>query len=213
MLTANDIAWIKANRAEIIAGRTVFVTAIYEDGSESGVEVVWKEPIGTSGEVARGGTAYGVSNNDYSVSFDENTPPDNIVYLRRGTGRYVLTDIDARGLGDVNRYECRAMQTTPGNETVRIFKGDGNDGWAQPIEQEPITVDAFCSEEINTVENELGEEVVSRLRIVFVGVQDVDYTDKIEYTDALGRVTKRKPERIIFRKRPDGRVLVTEVFV
>src|SRR5690625_4812467 len=128
MLTAKDIAWIKANRAEIIAGRTVFVTATYEDGSESGVEAVWKEPIGTSGDVGRGGTACGVSSRDESASSAENTPPDNIVYLRRGTGRYVLTDIDARGLGDVNRYECRAMQTTPGNETVRIFKGDGNDG-------------------------------------------------------------------------------------
>jgi hypothetical protein len=214
MLTDDDVAFIRANRAEIKQHRTESVTAEYVDGSTGALTVIWREPPQVSGNEARGVGDYTIYANDYAVTLDDTVAVDTLRGLQRGNGRYILTDIDERGLGGLNRYECRAMLVVTTGQFITVTRGGEEGGWGDPVpELPPVTFNAYVSEEMRTVTNQLGEEAVVELRIVLEGLADIDYRDKVRYVNELGTVTERKPVRVAVKRRTDGTPLVTEVFV
>jgi len=214
MLTDADVAFIRANRAEIKQHRTESITVEYTDGTIDAAEVIWKEPPSPTGTEARNVGDYSISSNDYAVTFEDTVAINSVVKLFRGNGRYILTDIDERGLGGLNRYECRAMLVASTGQSITIIHGGEEDGWGAPVNVPPPTIlDAYVSEEMRTVTNQLGEEVVSELRVVLDGMVNVTYRDKIRYVNDFGATVERKPLRVLFRKRADGTPLITEVYV
>jgi hypothetical protein len=214
MLTDDDVAFIRANRAELKQHRTESVTVDYVDGTTGAVSVIWKEPPSPNGVEARAIGDYTLHDNDYNVTFDDTAEVDGIAVIRRGNGRYILTDIDERGLGGLNRYECRAMLVVTTGQTIAVTRGTEEDGWGSPVPELPaVTYNAYVSEEMRTVTNQYGEEAVTNLRIVLEGLADIDYRDKVSYVNELGTVTERKPIRVVVKRRTNGIPLVTEVYV
>ena len=214
MLTEDDVEFIRANRAEIKQHRTEPVIAELSDGTAVTLSVIWKEPPSPNGEIARGIGDYSITANDIAITFDADAPVNSVRIVRRGNGRYILTDIDERGLGGLNRYECRAMLILTSGQSITVIRNAEEDGWGAPVETPPpVTMPAYVSEEMRTVTNQVGEEAVTVLRIVLEGLANVSYRDKIRYVNELGAVTERKPVRIAVKRRADGTPLVTEVFV
>jgi len=214
MLTDDDVSFIRANRSEIKQHRTESVVVEYSNGTSGVLPVIWKEPLQTSGSEARGIGDYTIYSNDYAITFEDTAPVNSIRSIRRGIGRYILTDIDERGLGGLNRYECRAMLVVTTGQSIAVLRGSDEDGWGTPvITPVPVVMPAYVSEEMRTVTNQVGEEAVTELRIVLEGLADISYRDKIRYVNELGTVTERKPVRIVIKRRVDGTPLVTEVYV
>lgn len=213
MLTDADVAWIHANRTEIKQHRTEPVTVVYTDGRMRAVDAIWKEPANPSGGASRNVGDYTLDSNDYMVTFDADTDATGIIRVIRKNLRYIITDVDERGLGGLNRYECRAMLAVTDGLTISVIKSGDSDGWGVPAESPPIVYPAFVSEETQKVTNQYGEEAAVQLRIVLEGLADVTYRDKVYYKNELGVEIERVPVRIVIKRRVDGTPLVTEVYV
>lgn len=126
MLTREDINWIKANRAEILAHRTEQITItrrtkvgedpytsepIYETTTET-VDVVWKKysTVATNDRHVVGGVE--LLEGDVQVSFEPDLNPYEITGIKRGAVDYKIVTVDDRGLGGLNRYECVVRRVT-----------------------------------------------------------------------------------------------------
>ncbi|WP_433943610.1 hypothetical protein [Paenibacillus sp. SN-8-1] len=213
MLTDEDVAWIRANRAEIKQHRTESVTTEHKDGSMREALAIWKEPPSPSGTYVRNVGDYSVDENDYNVTFDDTVDINSVVRIHRRGRRYVLTDVDERGLGGLNRYECRAMLAVTDGQSISVIKSGADDGWGIPAEAVSVPFPAFVTEETRTVRNQYGEEAVTQLRIILEGLAPISYRDKVRYVNELGNVVERTPQNIAVKRRVDGTPLVTEVFV
>ena len=213
MLTDADVAFIRANRADIKQHRTEPVTIDHTDGRQSVAYAIWTEPRVPNGSPARAFGDYTFDTNDYMASFDPDVDVYTALKVWRKGQRYILTDIDERGLGGINRYECRLMLAVTDGQVVTVKPSAQDDGWGQPIELPPFTLDAFVQEETRTVANQYGEEAVVQLRIIVEGLARISYRDKVRYVNEIGVVVEREPVRIVVKRRVDGTPLVTEVFV
>jgi len=213
MLTDADVAWIHANRTEIKQHRTESVTVEYVDGRLRAVDAIWKEPPTPNGSVARNIGDYSFDTNDYSITFDADIDADGIIRVIRKNLRYILTDVDERGLGGLNRYECRAMLAVTDGQHISVIKSGDDDGWGVPGELPPVIYPAFVSEETQKVTNQYGEESAVQLRIVLEGLVNVSYRDKVYYKNELGVIVERVPVRIVIKRRVDGTPLITEVYL
>jgi hypothetical protein len=213
MLTDADAAWIHANRTEIKQHRTEPVTVEYVDGTLLAVDAIWKEPPTPNGGIARNVGDYTLDSSDYVVTFDANTDATGIIRVIRKGLRYIITDVDERGLGGLNRYECRAMLAVTDGLHISVIKSGVDDGWGVPAELPPVIYPAFVSEDAQKVANQYGEETSVQLRIVLEGLVDVTYRDKVRYENELGAVVERVPVRIVIKRRVDGTPLITEVYV
>lgn len=213
MLTDADVEFIRANRADIKQHRTEPVTIDHTDGRQTVANVIWSEPRVPNGSPARAVGDYSFDNNDYQASFDPDVGIYTALKIWRKGQRYILTDIDERGLGGLNRYECRLMLAVTEGQKITVIPSAEDDGWGQPIEKPPFTLDAFVQEETRTVANQYGEEAVVQLRIVLEGLARISYRDTIVYKNEIDVEVKREPVRIVVKRRVDGTPLVTEVFV
>lgn len=122
MLTEKDVDWIKSNRDELTQQRTEKVTVHFQsddDGDEDPytgetesapddkeVEVVWKDQ-GTERLLEDG---IKLEEGDVKVSFEHDVDVYNIDKLTRQNVDYKLTNIDEKGLGEPNRFECVAKK-------------------------------------------------------------------------------------------------------
>lgn len=120
MLTQDDVAWIRSNRADITANRTESVEITREiisgrdpytnepitDTTTETVDVVWKEIKAVSAGDLQiiGGVALEVG--DVTMTLPPDIVIDGITIVRRGGVDYRLIAYDERGLGGKNRYEC-----------------------------------------------------------------------------------------------------------
>lgn len=213
MLTDADVAFIRANRAELKQHRTEPVTIEHTDGRQSIADAVWSEPRFLGGSPARNVGDYSFDNNDYMASFDPDVGIYTALKVWRKGQRFILTDIDERGLGGLNRYECRLMLAVTDGQQITVIPSGADDGWGQPVELPPVPYDAYVSEETRTVANQYGEEAVVQLRIILEGLARVSYRDKVRYVNEIGVVVEREPVRIAVKRRVDGTPLVTEVYV
>lgn len=213
MLTDEDVAFIRANREEIKQHRTEPVTTEHTDGTLRPTLAIWKEPQVLNGVSARNFGEYTLDTNDYSVTLDDTVDVNSITRVHRKGLRYILTDVDERGLGGLNRYECRAMLAVTDGQSISVIKSGDDDGWGMPAESVSIPYPAFVVEETRKVSNQYGEEAVVQLRIVLEGLVPVSYRDKVRFVNELGIVVEREPTRILVKRRVDGTPLITEVFV
>lgn len=213
MLTDADVEFIRANRADIKQHRTEPVIVEHTDGRQTAANVIWSEPRVPNGSPARAVGDYSFDNNDYQASFDPEVGIYTALKIWRHNQRYILTDIDARGLGGLNRYECRLMLAVTDGQSITVKPSKEDDGWGQPEELPPFTLDCFVQEETRTVANQYGEEAVVQLRIVLEGLARISYRDKIRYVNEIGVIVEREPVRIAVKRRVDGTPLITEVFV
>lgn len=126
MLTADDVAWIKLNRAEITANRTENITLTHvTDGAKDPytgepsqtittgtVDAVWKEIRALRDGDLRiiGGIELRVG--DVVVTLPPNTVIADISKITRGGVDYRLIAYDERGIGGRNRYECVVRRVT-----------------------------------------------------------------------------------------------------
>lgn len=118
MLTPEDVAEIKATRAEIEANRRETIT-IYHAGTKvkdpitgeeitgeptpEDVEVVWKK-FTLADKAKFAGTD--VEEGEASVTFHLDVILDDLTDIKRNGISYTLMTIDERGLGGINRREC-----------------------------------------------------------------------------------------------------------
>lgn len=140
MLTKDDVAWIKANRSEILRNRTVIIELLrYVD---VGVDPITGEPIrhifGESGEGLTPNLTgalewYGsadviwkefianspelemiggvvLENGDVRVTFPPDFEFDGLAYVRYDDTLYTIVAKDRRGIGAVNRIEAIARR-------------------------------------------------------------------------------------------------------
>ncbi|WP_164685007.1 hypothetical protein [Brevibacillus reuszeri] len=105
------------------------------------------------------------------------------------------------------------MLAVTDGQSVTVKPSAVDDGWGQPIELPPFTLDCFVQEETRTVANQYGDEAVVQLRIVLEGLARISYRDKIRYENEIGVIVEREPVRIAVKRRVDGTPLITEVFV
>lgn len=213
MLTDADVEFIKANRADIKQHRTEPVILEHIGGRQSIVNAIWGEPRFIGGSPARNIGDYSFDSNDYMASFDPDVDIYSVLKVWRQGKRFIFTDIDERGLGGLNRYECRLMLAVTDGQKITVIPSVEDDGWGQPIEKPPVTYDAYVQEETQTVANQYGEEAVVQLRIILEGLAPVSYRDKVRYVNEIGVVVEREPVRIAVKRRVDGTPLITEVFV
>jgi hypothetical protein len=89
------------------------------------------------------------------------------------------------------------MALIPLTLTVSIIKmSDEPDVWGNPIELSRQDYLCRIEEQSERVISQSGEEVVASTQILIEGMVDIDYSDYVEYTDELGRTTKKRPIRI-----------------
>jgi hypothetical protein len=114
-------------------------------------------------------------------------------------------------------------ETLTTNGTIQL------DDWGQPITNidsldsdvslqshsaingEPLEYKCRIDELTNITKNQFGQEVVSNTRILIEGVADIDYGDKVTYTDANGVERTYKPIKISIIKDISSKPLFTEV--
>lgn len=120
MLSADDIAWIKQNRSEIIEGRTETVAAqtAVQGGADpitgeplqsfvdTTFDVIWEEAHALqAGERQMiGGIA--IEKGDAAATFNETDDPSAVEFLIRNGKKYKIIAIQEQGIGGVNRWTC-----------------------------------------------------------------------------------------------------------
>jgi hypothetical protein len=122
MLSQGDIEWIKANRAEMTAGRTEPVILLHttfaldpytkepiEEGTdivEEIVNAIWEEysAVATVKDftIVKG---VDIRRDTAKVSFDENADLSNVKHLKYQGVLYEFLSINEKGLGEINRTE------------------------------------------------------------------------------------------------------------
>lgn len=126
MLTQDDVAWIRENRAEITAARTESVTIIHETEtgkdpytgepimgmSSETVAVVWKDIAALSAGDLQiiGGVALEVG--DVRMTLPPDIDVSTTTLVQRDGVDYRIVAYDERGIGGKNRYECVVRRVT-----------------------------------------------------------------------------------------------------
>jgi hypothetical protein len=126
MLTADDIAWIKTNRAEITGNRTESVTLVH--ATITGVDAYTGEPIVTDvletvsavwkeySSVANGDrdviNGIELRKDDVKATFADTVTLADVSEVQRGGVAYAIITVDEKGIGGKNRYECVLRRVT-----------------------------------------------------------------------------------------------------
>lgn len=88
------------------------------------------------------------------------------------------------------------------------------DDWGNVVSEPSELVMKCRAEETETVvQNALGEEVVSDVYFLFDKLADIRYDDEISYTNELGVTVERTPIKIKPVRMPNGKAILTQVYV
>lgn len=121
MITEADIEFMKLNRSELTANRTVPVTLVLASGavdpytnepvegyeSTTGADAIWKE-VGTI-DIVNG---VQLQSGDVKVSFDATVDLSAVIRIEYAGIRYNIVSIADKGIGSTNRRECVARRST-----------------------------------------------------------------------------------------------------
>lgn len=99
------------------------------------------------------------------------------------------------------------------NQQVIVTKPGTSDGWGGTVPGVSITHKVRVSERTEIVKNQVGEEAVSSMTIIFNKLPDVRYDDVITYTNELGDTIERSPLAIEPKRMLNGKPIITEVYV
>lgn len=105
------------------------------------------------------------------------------------------------------------MAVIPLNQTVDIHKPEERDDWGKVVSKPAITLKCRADERTELVKNRLGEEVASTVQLMFDKLPNIAYDDVIEYTNELDVTIKREPVKIEPIRMPNGKPILTEVFL
>lgn len=97
--------------------------------------------------------------------------------------------------------------------SVRKYIADNNDGWATDDYAEPVDYAVRATERFEVVTNQLGEEVTASLKLLFDKLPDINYNDKVSYTNELGVTIEREPISIKPTRMINGKATLTSVFL
>lgn len=105
------------------------------------------------------------------------------------------------------------MAIIPLKQTVYVLKltTKTTDGWDVETPGEPIEYKARATEKIETVTNQLGEEVTASVKILFDKVPDIAYEDYVSFTNENGIKIERQPLSIRPIRMVNGKPTLTVV--
>jgi ABC-type histidine transport system ATPase subunit len=124
-LSAEEVAWIKANRSEITGGNTEQVTLIHLVPGEPDpytneptgttedpetVDAVWKVYVAVSEEDRVLVSGVEIRQGDVRMTVDNSVTLSDVDTVRHNGDDYTVITVDPKGLGGVNRYECLVRQ-------------------------------------------------------------------------------------------------------
>lgn len=102
----------------------------------------------------------------------------------------------------------------PTPHTVIVYKPGEEDFWGDTIVEEIVLViKCRVDEKTQVVKNRMGDEVVVGAEIMFRGLPNIDYDDKIEFINERGSSLKREPELIAPARKLNGKALYTSVYL
>lgn len=91
---------------------------------------------------------------------------------------------------------------------------DGNDdGWGTGGFGEPIEYKVRASETIEKVTNQLGEEVVASVKLIFDKLPDISYADRISFTNENGVTISREPLSMKPIRMVNGKPTLTAIYL
>lgn len=99
----------------------------------------------------------------------------------------------------------------PINHTVTWTPSLGLDVWGDPKPSEPVELECNVRSETKMVKNQQGQEVVSTLQVLFIGLVSVKYADSFTFVEANGEVLEMTPLNVKFMRDLDGSVEFTKV--
>lgn len=105
------------------------------------------------------------------------------------------------------------MAIIPLKQTATIHKPEVVDDWGEVTALPPFTLKCRADERTDIVKNQLGEEVVSGVQLMFDKLPDIAYDDVIEFINELGVSVKRKPVKIEPIRMPNGKPTLTQVYL
>ncbi len=105
------------------------------------------------------------------------------------------------------------MAIVPLKQTVYVRKliTDTNDGWDVDTHGEPIEYKARATEKVETVTNQLGDEVTASVKILFDKLPDISYDDIVSFTNELGVKIEHQPLSIRPIRMVNGKPTLTAV--
>lgn len=103
------------------------------------------------------------------------------------------------------------MAIIPLKQRALIYKPDTINDWGEVIPQDPIELKCRAVEQTEVVKNQLGEEVVSGVKLMFDKLPDIRYDDVINYTNELGVAVERNPIKIEPIRMVNGKAVLTNV--
>lgn len=105
------------------------------------------------------------------------------------------------------------MAIIPIKQTVKITRKGVEDEWGEGGVPTSFTLKCRVDERTQVVQNQLGDEVVSGMEILFNKLPDVRYDDVIEYTNELGVTIQRTPIKIEPVRMINGKPTLTAVLL
>ncbi|WP_252431376.1 hypothetical protein [Peribacillus butanolivorans] len=103
------------------------------------------------------------------------------------------------------------MAMVPMKQSVIIQRKGVADEWGEGGAVTSFTLKCRVDERTQVVQNQIGDEVVSGMEILFNKLPDVRYDDVIEYTNELGVTIKRTPIKIEPVRMINGKPTLTAV--
>ncbi|WP_342537354.1 hypothetical protein [Sporosarcina sp. FSL K6-3508] len=101
----------------------------------------------------------------------------------------------------------------PTPHTVTVYKPGEDDFWSNAGDAVVLIIKCRVDEKTQVVKNRMGDEVVVGAEIMFRGLPDIDYDDKIEFINERGNSLKREPELIAPARKLNGKALYTSVYL
>lgn len=103
------------------------------------------------------------------------------------------------------------MALIPLNQKITITKNNGTDSWGKPIPGTPFIYDCRYEEGTQKVIDNNGNEVLSSATVYMEGLIDVNYADKISFTNELLTTINNYPLSIKILRSFSGEPLFTVI--
>ncbi|MBA4542892.1 hypothetical protein H1164_08255 [Thermoactinomyces daqus] len=104
------------------------------------------------------------------------------------------------------------MALIPLPDKITIKKATGVDSWGKPIYGEEIDYNCRIEEGSQQIVDQHGNTIMTTFKIFLEGAVDVQYVDKISFTNELNQTVERSPAKIQLIKFIDGTAVLTVVF-
>lgn len=105
------------------------------------------------------------------------------------------------------------MAMIPLNQVVQISKWERNDSWGKPVYSTPVSYYCRFDETSEKVTDQRGVEFIPSGTVYLEGLQDVDLSDLVSFTNELGETISKNPGRIKILRDFSGNPLFTVLYL